>query len=671
MSDFTIYKKLHDVRLPLEGHFDLTYRCNNNCRHCWLRIPPGDPERNRELSFDEIINIVDQARALGTHRWSISGGEPMLRPDFPEIFDYLTKKAVSYTLNTNGTLITPAIARLLKRKGSKLIALYGATPEVHDHITRVPGSFAALMQGIAYLKEAGAGFTVQLIPMKDNYHQYEKMVKLALSLSPSYRVGAPWLFLSSSGSAQRNREILDQRLSPAAVVELDQPDMSAGENLESVTKASPCLSEKQNEDDRLFASCITNRRDFHVDPYGGISFCSFVKDPALRYDWRQGSFREAWEQFIPSLADAVRGGKEYRENCSSCSKRAGCRWCAVYGYLEHRRFSAPVKYLCQVANENLRFKKDWLRDHRCFFRIAGIPIQIDTDLPMSENTFVSKFKKFQIVPKSKKSDMVAISHCFSLPDLRGRDLGKEVYRKAPWAIYKKGQSWIYLGISPNPRSKSYYQITVFNDDHSRGRIYHRNAKVFQTGNLHSLSLFPTDQIWLAQVLAVRKGFFLHAAGMKINGQGLLFAGHSEAGKSTTVTLLKDEGEILCDDRMIVRRWPDGFRVHGTWSHGDVPHVSAAEAPLRAILFLEKAKTNRLIPIEDPKEILKRILPLLIKSLVTVDWWEKTLDVIEKLVRAVPAYRLQFDKSGKIKEIIRELVADHKNKSRPRRKSRLP
>jgi MoaA/NifB/PqqE/SkfB family radical SAM enzyme len=134
-------KKLHDLRLPLEGHLDLTYRCNNRCRHCWLRIPPENPDRGRELSFDEIKNIVDQARALGTRRWSISGGEPMLRPDFPDIFEYLTGKAVSYTLNTNGTLITSEIARMFKRKGTKMVALYGATKKTYDHITRRPGGF--------------------------------------------------------------------------------------------------------------------------------------------------------------------------------------------------------------------------------------------------------------------------------------------------------------------------------------------------------------------------------------------------------------------------------------------------------------------------------------------------------------------------------------------------
>jgi len=78
----------------------------------------------------------------------------MLRPDFVDIFDMITSRSLPYSLNTNGTLITPAIARLLKRKGAKMVALYGATAEIHDCITRTPGSFAATMQGFAYLREA-------------------------------------------------------------------------------------------------------------------------------------------------------------------------------------------------------------------------------------------------------------------------------------------------------------------------------------------------------------------------------------------------------------------------------------------------------------------------------------------------------------------------------------
>ena len=150
--------------------------------------------KSESWQTDEIKDIVDQARQMGCRKWSISGGEPMLRNDFAELFEYITAKAVSYTLNTNGTLITPEIARLMRRKGSKLVALYGATAEMHDHITRARGSFELALRGMHYLREAGAGFMVQIVPMRDNYPQYQAMIDLAKTLSPLYRIGAEWLY---------------------------------------------------------------------------------------------------------------------------------------------------------------------------------------------------------------------------------------------------------------------------------------------------------------------------------------------------------------------------------------------------------------------------------------------------------------------------------------------
>ena len=490
-------------RLPLEGNIDLTYRCNNTCRHCWLWIAPNAPEQRDELTFNEIRKIADEARAMGTRSWNISGGEPMLRPDFPEIFEYLTQKATHYSLNSNGTLITPEIAQQLKRKGNKMIALYGATAATYDHVARHEGGFEQAMRGFRYLQEAGAGFTVQLIPMRDNWHEWEQMQELAKSLSPNWRVGAAWLFKSACGSPARNAEIDRQRLDPREVIELDKPDMSheiegSHEYLRTV------------DDDRLFASCIAGRRDFHVDPYGGMTFCAFLKDPAMRYDLRKGSFKDAWENFIPSLTDKVCGGTEYAEHCETCDDRDDCRWCPAYSYLEHGRFSATVEYLCAVARENRKFKEAWATYQRRYYRIADITIQVDSDLPITSTTFSRELDLFEV--DSPGDDTVTIRHHFELPDITGKDLGKEVYRKAPWAIYRHCNAWVYLGISPDGDDPTIYKAATFNDDYSRGEIYNDRDEIYLKGNLHSLTMFPSDQILIARLLAERNGCYLHSAG---------------------------------------------------------------------------------------------------------------------------------------------------------------
>jgi len=649
-AEYSEFKKQFNLpRLPLEGSLDLTYRCNNNCRHCWLKIPSDAKVAKEELSFAEIKHLVDESKKLGCRKWSISGGEPMLRKDFPEIFEYITSKSISYSLNTNGALITPKIAKLLKKKGSKMVAVYGATAEVHDHITRNPGSFEQTMRGFKYLKEAGTGFIVQLIPMRDNYHQFDQMIKLAESLSKHYRVGAAWLYLSASHDQKINEEILRQRLPPKEVVELDKPDLSYEEQMQQKEAHNYCPAKK---DKYLFSSCVDSRRDFHVDPYGKMTFCCFIKDPELRYDLRKGNFQDAWDNFIPSLSKKIKITKEYDDNCGSCKQRQNCRVCPVYSYLEHGKFTAKIDYLCTVAKENKKFKEGWLMNHRRYFKIADITIQVEADLPITDQTFHPKFNFF--AAEKPGDDIVTIRHHFSLPELKDKDLGKEVYRKAPWAVYKNNSSWVYLGISPTPEDKSLHRVAVFNQDHTHARIYNDRDEHFLKGGIHSLTLFPTDQILIARILADRQGCYLHACGVDLNGKGLLFVGHSEAGKSTMAGILKDDADILCDDRIIVRKVNGKFKAYGTWSHGDVPTVSGKSVPLKALLFLEKAPENRLIPLTDKNEVTKRILSCLIKPFVTTDWWEKTLVLVDQIAQDVPCYVQKFNKDKEIIGLLKKI-----------------
>lgn len=589
---------------------------------------------------------------MGCRHWSISGGEPMLREDFEDIFDHITSRSAGYSLNTNGTLITPAIARLMRRKGSKMISLYGATADIHDHVTRNPGSFEAAMNGMALLKEAGAGFTVQIVPLRANYHQVEDMIKLARSLSPLYRFGAYFINLSASGSPATNREILKQRLDPGEVIRLDNPDAGCEENdagsLEN--NALPCCAGASSR--RLIVPCC--RMDqFHIDPYGRMGTCVHITDADLRFDLRKGSFAQAWNEFIPSLADRIVADREYDDGCGRCENRAYCTWCPALARLECGRYTAKVDYLCGLAEEKRRHLDAWKKEHRRYYAIGGVTIRVDSDLPITDQTFHEKLEKFRV--EGPGEDNICIRHHFELPEIGGRDLGQEVYRHSPWRIYHKGRSWIYIIETEGPDGPRVHKVAVFNEDYTRGEIYSENAMFYLRGGLDTLTTFPSDHILITHPLADRQACIMHAAGMAIDGQGLLFAGHSEAGKSTTVTMLKDAGEILCDDRIVVRRWPDGFRIHGTWSHGTVPEISPHSAPLRAIFLIEKSPENRLVRIQERREILRTLPFYTVKSLATPGWWDKTLSLVEAISREVPVYRLKLDKSGQVKEVIKAIT----------------
>ncbi|HVP90885.1 MAG TPA: radical SAM protein [Terriglobales bacterium] len=638
-------------RLPLKGSLDLTYRCNNDCRHCWLRLAPEAPEAALEIPFEEIRRLVDEAREAGCRQWTISGGEPMLRPDFAEIFSYITARAAFYTLNTNGTLITPALARLMTRPGAKLVALYGATAEVHDRVTRRPGSFAALERGVALLRRAKAGFTVQVVPMRSNFHEYPAMVRLAESWSPSWRVGASWLFLSADGDPSRNRDIAAERLAPDEVLGLDRPERGEAGGLDDGT-GDGCPASLAGG---LYAGCLAGRRDFHVDPYGGLSFCGLVKDPGLRLDLRRMTFREAWDEGLPALAGKVVPGPKHGENCGSCGLRKDCRWCPVYAYLEHRDHEAKVEYLCALAGAEKEAKEAWTASHCRDYRIAGLEVRVEADLPITETTFGPKFEPFRVRDGRGGGDGLSIRHHFALPRLEDADLGREVYRRPPWAVYRRDDAWVYVGIYPDAADARVHRVIVFSDDHTRARVFNPSPDLFLAGGLDSLMLLPSDQIALARLLPFRDGAFVHAAGVEMNGRGLLFAGPSEAGKSTVVKMLRGKAKVLCDDRMIIRRDETGFRIHGTWSHGEIAEVSPGPAPAAAVLFLRQARENRLERMTDPRAALRALLPRLVRPLVTSEWWERVLALAGEIVDEVPCYEMLFDKSGRIVDALEELT----------------
>ena len=155
---------------------------------------------------------------------------------------------------------------------------------------------------------------------------------------------------------------------------------------------------------------------------------------------------------------------------------------------------------------------------------------------------------------------------------------------------------------------------------------------------------------------------MHSAAVTLNGQGLMFIGRSEAGKTTTTRMVKDArdkkgamADILCDETNILRRWKEGWRVHGTWGHGEEEEVSGKSGPLLGIFILKQDKVNTIKPISDKKLILNAILSTVFRPLITVSWWNKAIKIIHQLVEEVQFYQYSFDKSGQIIPVLEALT----------------
>lgn len=298
--------------------------------------------------------------------------------------------------------------------------------------------------------------------------------------------------------------------------------------------------------------------------------------------------------------------------------------------------------------------KEKNKEYINYFKIADITIKVSSDLPLTESTFHPKFRLFKA--KGPGEDMISLHHSFSLPGLKKSDLGHRVYDDPPWKIYKKDDGWLYIGVYPEQEGEKIFKIARFNRSHTNGRLYHDGTDLIESGNRTSLTFFPSDQILLARLLPDKNGCIVHSAGLIYKGFGLAFVGHSEAGKSTMVKIFKDRSEILCDDRNIIRKKPgQEFTLYGTWSHGEVPDVSAARARLKALFFLNKSKENRIEPIEDRKEITTRILDHIVKPLVTPDWWDKMITLAYDISREIPCYELYFNKQDGIVSVIDGLL----------------
>lgn len=163
---------------PLHAEFELTHRCNLSCIHCYLGTRPGLRPSRRcgkgpELTLEQVKSVVDKLQEAGFIWLVLTGGEPLLRPDFPEIYLYAKARGFIMIILTNATLIDEHIAGLFAAyKPFYLdISLHAVTEDLYERLTGVRGSFGRSMCALALLKKHGIAFKLKTKVMKENFPQ--------------------------------------------------------------------------------------------------------------------------------------------------------------------------------------------------------------------------------------------------------------------------------------------------------------------------------------------------------------------------------------------------------------------------------------------------------------------------------------------------------------------
>ncbi|HOX36058.1 MAG TPA: radical SAM protein [Methanoregulaceae archaeon] len=329
---------------------EITARCNNDCPHCYINLPAGDrTAREKELTPAEIGRIADEAVALGAVWVLITGGEPLLRDDFAEIYMLLKRKGLLVTVFTNATLLRKEHIDLFKKYPPRdiEISVYGATQETYEKVTRRPGSFKPFLHGLQLLKDAGIRVRFKAMALRANLHELAAISEFCRARTKDYYRFDPLLHMRFDGDTTRNAEITAQRLTPDEIVTIERAD---DERFGFLEKNCPVYI---NEDfcktgcNHLF-HCGAGNGSFSVSFDGRFRLCASLWAPETMYDLRKGTLKEAWET-VPVVRDLRSKNPEFLNNCRKCPIINLCLWCPAHSYLETGAMDSRVDYFCQVA----------------------------------------------------------------------------------------------------------------------------------------------------------------------------------------------------------------------------------------------------------------------------------------------------------------------------------
>lgn len=327
--------RLAACRTLFSVQYAITYRCNVSCVHCYAEgadtgVPP-------ELTVEEVRGLFSQFAAAGCLHCTVTGGEPLVRPDFEALWTAIAEQGIRRLLFTNATLVSEQKAAFLKSLPPDWIevTLLGADAAVHDALTRVPGSFEAALAGIRILEKAGLRVRVKTIAMQGNRHQIGAIRQLAQSLGDgSFRFDGQLM-----GAFKGTIDMDALRIPPAELAELE---LAYGNSaMETWCRSVDRLAGFERKS--LYV-CGAARSSAYLSPWGDLTPC--VSSPHLAHPLRQMTVADAWSR----MGDEVCNRPMPADHpCIGCASLAFCQNCPAVARLDSDDELGLSSYRCALA----------------------------------------------------------------------------------------------------------------------------------------------------------------------------------------------------------------------------------------------------------------------------------------------------------------------------------
>ena len=326
------------ARIPIAATLELTRRCPLRCAHCYL----GDQteqmrRRGEELDTAAVKAAVSEWAAAGCLYVTLTGGDPMMREDFAEIYRHIRESGMVATVFCTGVRVTEAIAELFRELPPRKveISLYGATAATHDAATGVTGAHARAWEGIRRLQAAGVRLVLKTLLMKSNRRELAVMERQAEAIGAGFRFDAALFPCMEGGS----RAPLALRVPPEDAV---AADMATPER-RAMWRDKIGQMAARPDDERLYP-CSAGLTQFHADPFGGLSPCLMATAYRCAPDGR--NFAERWSG---ELGDIRRRRRTGSGGSFAGEMRGACTHCPAFNRLETGDEETESDYMKQTT----------------------------------------------------------------------------------------------------------------------------------------------------------------------------------------------------------------------------------------------------------------------------------------------------------------------------------